>query len=66
MALIVAHDIAKDHIKVVFDLSDDVSKLGYGPTIKIALNTEKIEKLGWKAEVNLKDAFERMIQSMRI
>ena len=66
MALIVAHDIAKDHIKVVFDLSDDVSKLGYGPTIKIALNTEKIEKLGWKAEVNLKDAFERMIQSVRI
>lgn len=65
MAKLVAHDIAKDKIQVVFDIADDISKLGYGPTIKIALDTAKIEELGWKAEVNLKDSFERMIQSMK-
>lgn len=65
MAALVAHDITKDKIKVVYDLGDDISKLGYGPTIKIALDTDKIEKLGWKAEVGLKDSFERMIESMR-
>lgn len=65
MAHMVADDIADKKIKVVFDTADDIAKLGYGPTIKISLNTDKIEQLGWKAEVGLKDAFERMIQSMR-
>ena len=49
----------------MFDIAEDLSKFGYGPTIKIALDTDKIEKLGWKAEVGIKDAFERMINSMR-
>lgn len=65
MAEMVADDIGKGKIKVVFDLAENIEKLGYGPTIKIALNTDKIESLGWKAEVGLKDAFERMIKSMR-
>lgn len=65
MAEMVAGDIADDKIKVVFDIADDIMKLGYGPTIKIALNTDKIENLGWKAEIGLKCAFTRMIQSMR-
>lgn len=65
MAHMIADDIADKKIKVVFDIADDIAKLGYGPTIKISLNTDKIEQLGWKAEVGLKDAFERMIQSMR-
>ena len=65
MAELIAHDIAEDKIKVIFDIADDSSRLGYGPTIKVALNTEKLERLGWKAEVDLKSAYERMIQSMR-
>lgn len=65
MAHLVADDIAQKQINVVFDIAEDLSKFGYGPTIKIALDTDKIEKLGWKAEVGIKDAFERMINSMR-
>lgn len=65
MAHMIADDIADKKINVVFDIADDIAKLGYGPTIKISLDTDKIEQLGWKAEVGLKDAFERMIQSMR-
>lgn len=64
MAKMVADDIGEGKIKVVFELADNIEKLGYGPTIKIALNTDKIEKLGWKAEVGLRDAFQRMIESM--
>lgn len=65
MAHLVADNIAQKQINVVFDIAEDLSKFGYGPTIKIALDTDKIEKLGWKAEVGIKDAFERMINSMR-
>lgn len=65
MARMVADDIGKKKIKVVFELAENIEQLGYGPTIKIALNTDKIERLGWKAEVGLKDALERMIKSMR-
>ena len=65
MAFLVVHDLAEDRIKVVFDIEEDVAKFGYGPTIKIALDTTRLERLGWKAEIDLKSAFERMIQSMR-
>lgn len=65
MAHMVSEEIADNKIKVVFDIAEDLAKLGYGPTIKIALDTSKIEKLGWKAEVGLKEAFERMIESMK-
>ena len=56
MAHMIADDIADKKINVVFDIADDIAKLGYGPTIKISLDTDKIEQLGWKAEVGLKDA----------
>lgn len=65
MAHMVSEKIAENKIKVVFDLGDDLAKLGYGPTIKIALDTSKLEELGWKAEIGLKEAFERMIESMK-
>lgn len=65
MAHMVSEEIADNKIKVVFDIAEDLAKLGYGPTIKIALDTSKIEKLGWKAEVGIEEAFERMIESMK-
>lgn len=66
MANMVAKDIANGQIKVVYDIEKDVERLGYGPTIKLVLDTDKIKKLGWRAEVDLKEAYVRMIQSMRI
>ena len=55
MAHMIADDIADKKINVVFDIADDIAKLGYGPTIKISLDTDKIEQLGWKAEVGIED-----------
>lgn len=65
MAKMVADKISQGKIKVVFDIAEDVSKLGYGPTIKISLDTAKLEALGWKAEVGLEDSFVRMIEYMK-
>ena len=50
--------------KLVFDIAEDVTKLGYNPKIVMNLDTEKIEKLGWSAEVDLPEMFARMINSM--
>ena len=52
-------------IKVVFDIADDATKLGYNPIIKIKLDTEKICNLGWKPTTNIKDMFVRMINDMK-
>lgn len=65
MAKMVADKISQRKIKVVFDIAEDVSKLGYGPTIKISLDTAKLEALGWRAEVGLEDSFVRMIEYMK-
>lgn len=64
MAEMVCSKIADNKIKVVFDIAEDVEKLGYNPTIKIKLDTSKIEGLGWKATVDLQEAFTRMIDYM--
>lgn len=65
MAQMITDKIAEGKIKVVFDIAEDISKLGYGPTIKISLDTNKIEGLGWKADVDLETSFRRMIEYMK-
>lgn len=57
----IAHNIAKDKIKVVFDI--DVPK-EYAPNLNLNLNlnTDKLESLGWTACVGLEDAYKRMIE----
>lgn len=57
-AEMIAHTIAKDKIKVVFDI--DVPK-EYAPNLN--LNTDKLESLGWKACIGLEDAYRRMIDN---
>ena len=64
MAKLVAEKIAHNEIEVKVDIDKDIEKLGYGPTIKIALNTEKIQKLGWRAEIGLEEMYQRMIEDM--
>lgn len=59
-AEMIAHTIAKDKIKVVFDI--DVPK-EYAPNFNLNLNTDKLESLGWKACIGLEDAYRRMIDS---
>lgn len=63
-AEMIAHTIAKDKIKVVFDI--DVPK-EYAPNLNLNLNlnTDKLESLGWKACIGLEDAYRRMITKER-
>ena len=62
MAEVVCHDIAKDEIKVIFEL-DDITKYGYASTLYMKLNVDKLKALGWKPSVSLTDMFNRMIES---
>ncbi len=52
--------------KLVFDIAEDVTKLGYNPKVKMNLATEKIEALGWKAEVGLAEMFDNLIYGMKL
>ena len=53
-------------IKVVFNNFKDLQTFGYNPEMKIELTTDKLEKLGWNAKVNLEQMFSRMIHDMTI
>lgn len=50
---------------LVFDIAEDVTKLGYNPKVKMNLDTSKLESLNWSAEVNLKEMFDHLIESMK-
>lgn len=52
-------------INTVFDISTDATKLGYNPTVKIELQTDKLNALGWTPSVSLKEMFTRLITSMK-
>ena len=49
--------------KVVFKI-DNIDR-GYNPTIKICLDTTKLEQLGWNPKVGLPEMFDRTIKSMK-
>lgn len=56
-----AHFLENEYTKVEYKI-DEVNR-GYNPTVKIALNTEKLNALGWEAKVNLKEMFDRLIMN---
>lgn len=51
--------------KVVFQIDENSEKLGFNPVVKIQLNTQKLENLNWKAEVNLENMLKRLIEGMK-
>ena len=59
-----AQDFAKENDISVEIAAKDVSKLGYADTLYMKLNTDKIEKLGWKPKVGLMEMFRRMMEAM--
>jgi UDP-glucuronate decarboxylase len=63
MAKMVVEEVAENKIKVVYDIPDE-NIHGYAPDVKLKLNNEKIKKLGWEPQVGLKEAYQRLIQSM--
>ncbi|MDQ0200742.1 NAD-dependent epimerase/dehydratase family protein [Neobacillus ginsengisoli] len=64
MAQMVAEEIADGKIKVVFDIPKEKKTLGYAPDVKMHLSSMKMQALGWKPEIGLKEAYFRMIRSM--
>ena len=47
--------------EVVYDIQDSV----YAPDVKMHLSSKKINHLGWRATIGLKEMYERMIKSMK-
>lgn len=43
----------------------DVKSLGYADTLYMKLDTSKLQSLGWRPEVKLKEAFEKLVISMK-
>ena len=58
-----AKTLENSDTKVVFKI-DDVDR-GYNPTIKICLDSTKLENLGWSAKVDLPEMFDRTTKSMQ-
>lgn len=64
MAELVAEQIAGGAIRVVLDIPQDASSLGYAPPVKMWLDASKMCALGWEPTVGLADAYRRMIRYM--
>ena len=64
MAEMVAEEIADGKIRVVIDIPQDSASLGYAPPVKMHLSASKMNALGWKAGIGLKDAYLRMMEWM--
>ena len=61
--LVVTHP--KCGSKLVFDLPQGASALGYPPSARIKVMSGKMRDLGWKSEVGLDEMYDRLMASMR-
>lgn len=50
------------HIKVVVELKEN---MGYSPTTKLRLSTDKVRQLGWTPQYDLQEMFHRLIESLK-
>ena len=66
MAQMLIDNYPESGTKLVFNIAEDPTKLGYNPKVKMNLATAKAEALGWKAQVGLSEMFDRLIESMKI
>ena len=62
MAELVAETFNPNHVRVVIEKQEG---LGYSPTTKLRLDTQRIQSLGWTPYYNMKDIFGRLIASMK-
>ncbi|MBQ6634672.1 MAG: NAD-dependent epimerase/dehydratase family protein [Ruminococcus sp.] len=66
LALLFCNEFSEGRSKLVFDIAEDATKLGYNPKMKILLDTSKLRALGWEPQVGLKETFQRLVESMKL
>lgn len=64
MAEMVAKKIANNTIEVIYDIPES-NIFGYANDVKMKLNSDKLQKIGWKPSVGLEDAYKRMIEDIK-
>lgn len=57
IARLVANQVAEGRIKVVVEKKDN---LGYAPDVVMYLDSSKLRMLGWKAEIDMVEAYKRL------
>ena len=65
MADMVVREFSDGKSKVVFDIAEDITKLGYADTLYMDLDISKIERLGWHPVTDLQECYHRMILSVQ-
>ena len=63
MAELVCSLYPENGIQVKVEIPEDAASFGYNPEMVIRLDSSKLQELGWKPTVGLKEMFERMIKS---
>ena len=63
MAKMVARELANNEIKVVFDIPEG-NTFGYAAKTTMRLSSKKLQALGWKPTINLKEMYLRMLESL--
>ncbi len=66
LALLFCNEFSEGRSKLVFDIAEDATKLGYNPKMKILLDTSKLRALSWEPKVGLKETFQRLVESMKL
>lgn len=61
MAQMVVDELADGRIELVFDVVEDIEKLGYAQTLYMDLDVEKIKAFGWRPCTGLREMFVRMM-----
>ena len=54
----------KGNVTLKYEIDD--KERGYNPVVKIILDTAELERLGWRARVDLDEMFERLLLSMEM
>lgn len=57
--------IGGNKIKLLFDIADDATKLGYRKEGCTVVDATKLEELGWKPVYSLEDTLEKFLDSMK-
>ena len=63
MANLVANCFSRGKSQVAFDISQD-NQYGYAPETKLRLSSAKLRGLGWRAEVGIREMYERMLPDL--